>query len=168
MNKSKTIRGLLGITAAAVLTVAAFATVTFNPANGTGFVGKGDVQTAFGWNNAQLQNNARGLAFQYYSTTTATWTCQWVTGEGTRGQRTHTLDRTTIQGLVGAVAHDARTRNQITGFILTGWNGTPQIIAEGPPLWSCAQPGAEVINYVETATGGGLQVGFNGTWAPLF
>jgi hypothetical protein len=32
--------------------------VTFNETNGTGFVGKGDVQVAFGWNNKQLQTNA--------------------------------------------------------------------------------------------------------------
>lgn len=33
----------------------ATATVTFDPTTGKGFVGKGDLQTAFGWNNNQLQ-----------------------------------------------------------------------------------------------------------------
>jgi hypothetical protein len=32
-------------------------------ADGTGFVGKGDVQTALGWNNQKLQSNATKLAF---------------------------------------------------------------------------------------------------------
>lgn len=42
------------------------ATITFNPPPGdcTGFVGKGDVQTACGWNNAQLQANAGGSYLQ--------------------------------------------------------------------------------------------------------
>jgi hypothetical protein len=31
--------------------------------NGMGFVGKGDVQVAFGWNNATLQKNAAGVTF---------------------------------------------------------------------------------------------------------
>jgi hypothetical protein len=168
MKKSKTIRGLLGIAAAAVITVAAYAAVTFDPATGTGFVGKGDVQTAFGWNNPQLQANAGGVAFQYYATSTATWTCRWVTGEGTNGEQTHNLDRTTIQGVSGVVSYDARARNQINGFILTGWEGTPRIITQGPPLRSCAQPDSEIVDYSETQTGGGLQVGYNGTWVSLF
>jgi hypothetical protein len=142
--------------------------VTFNPVLGTGFVGKGDVQTAFGWNNATLQSNARGVGFQYYATTTATWTCRWTTGEGTNGEQTHTLDRTTIQGVAGTVAYDTRTRNQITGFNLTGWSSNPTIITQGPPLKSCAQPDAEIVDYSETSNGNGLQVGYNGTWVSLF
>ena len=42
---------------------AAHAAVTFDLATGTGFVGKGDVQTALGYNNAQLQKNASTLVF---------------------------------------------------------------------------------------------------------
>jgi Spy/CpxP family protein refolding chaperone len=37
------------------ISIATFAAVTFNPSTGIGFVGKGDVQNAFGWNNADLQ-----------------------------------------------------------------------------------------------------------------
>jgi hypothetical protein len=36
----------------------ALAAVTFNPMTGEGFVGKGDVQLIYGWNNQQLQLNA--------------------------------------------------------------------------------------------------------------
>jgi hypothetical protein len=39
------------------------AAVTFDPATGTGFVGKGDVQTALKYNNTQLQKNASSLLF---------------------------------------------------------------------------------------------------------
>ena len=41
----------------------ASAAVTFDSDTGVGFVGKGDVQLAFGWNNTQLQKNAPGVAF---------------------------------------------------------------------------------------------------------
>lgn len=41
----------------------ALAAVTFDASTGTGFVGKGDVQLAFGWNNKQLQANAAGVTF---------------------------------------------------------------------------------------------------------
>ena len=55
MNK---IRVLAAIAALAVST-AALATVTFDPATGIGFVGKGDVQLAFGWNNATAAEQCR-------------------------------------------------------------------------------------------------------------
>jgi len=48
-----------------MLAPAASAGVTFNETNGTGFVGKGDVQVAFGWNNKQLQTNATGVSFSF-------------------------------------------------------------------------------------------------------
>jgi hypothetical protein len=43
-------------------------TCSLTPSNGTGkcgFVGKGDVQTVLGYNNAQMQSNASKLAFTY-------------------------------------------------------------------------------------------------------
>ena len=56
-------RKVFSIGAALLFAVAiASASVTFNPATGTGFVGKGDVQLAYGWNNKQLQDNAVALA----------------------------------------------------------------------------------------------------------
>jgi hypothetical protein len=54
---------------------AVFAAVTFDPETGTGFVGKGDVQTAFGWNNKQLQDNAGLVQFRATTTSETTWTC---------------------------------------------------------------------------------------------
>src|SRR5918996_4693526 len=61
-GKERALRKIIGLTAIvaafAIGMTAAFALVTFDPSTGTGFVGKGDVQTAFGWNNKQLQNNA--------------------------------------------------------------------------------------------------------------
>ena len=42
---------------------AASASVQVDPATGAGFVGKGDVQTAFGWSNKTLQDNATSVRF---------------------------------------------------------------------------------------------------------
>ena len=42
----------------------AYAAVTFDPTTGQGFVGKGDVQYTFDWNNAQLQANADDVGFR--------------------------------------------------------------------------------------------------------
>lgn len=61
MKSAKTLVAL----AAATLATVAIAAVTFDPVTGTGFVGKGDVQTAFGWNNQQLQQNADGVGVHF-------------------------------------------------------------------------------------------------------
>lgn len=103
---------------------AATAAVTFDPATGSGFVGKGDVQLAFGWNNADLQSNAPSISFSYIATTTYVATCTYVTGAGTRGERTHHVpvrERSTVDD---AIAFTARKHSQIDGFILTGYQGT--------------------------------------------
>jgi hypothetical protein len=65
------IRGILttavtaSVTAIALGTTPAFAAVTFNSTTGKGFVGKGDVQTALGYNNATLQKavDSKSLVF---------------------------------------------------------------------------------------------------------
>lgn len=41
----------------------AAAAVTYDPATGYGFVGKGEVQIAYGWNNSTLQKNAKDVTF---------------------------------------------------------------------------------------------------------
>jgi hypothetical protein len=65
LKSTKRITAAVGVTVATLmLAPAASAAVTLN-ANGTGFVGKGDVQTAFGWNNKQLQTNATGVSFSF-------------------------------------------------------------------------------------------------------
>jgi hypothetical protein len=99
----------------------AAAVVTFDPATGTGFVGKGDVQLAFGWNNAALQKNAGGVSFSSASVDTYAATCTWVTGAGTRGQKTHTVTQTRTASVESAINYDARVKTQITGFNLTGF-----------------------------------------------
>lgn len=104
----------------------ASASVTFDPATGTGFVGKGDVQLAFGWNNQTLQTNASGIAFSYNNVATYSATCTWVTGEGTRGEQTHNVDIPRETSVNAEIAFETRKNNQsmITGFNLNGFGET--------------------------------------------
>lgn len=117
------------------LAIPAFAAVTFDPDTGTGFVGKGDVQLALGYNNKQLQDNASSLQFQAKSTkvTEVSWTCT-----NDRNENTQERERTTTTTTQGVVSSIARERNQITGFNLTGYQGeTTSSTTEGNPLNSC-------------------------------
>ncbi|MFI7483507.1 hypothetical protein ACH9EU_13965 [Kocuria sp. M1R5S2] len=134
---------------AASLAVAApaSAAVTFDAATGNGFVGKGDVQLAAGWNNKQLQDNAAAVNFkaQTVSATEATWTCDRDAGPQTQARASTTT--TTTSGVVSAIA---RERNQITGFVLSGYDGGDPVVEEerdGPAVGSCAT-GWTAINLV--------------------
>jgi len=66
LQSTKRITATVAVTAATLLLApAASAAVNFNETTGTGFVGKGDVQVAFAWNNKQLQANASGVSFSF-------------------------------------------------------------------------------------------------------
>jgi hypothetical protein len=133
------VKHLLGgaiIAGSLIAATGANAAVTFDPATGTGFVGKGDVQLALGYNNKQLQDNANSLAFTSTSTvvTEVSWVCTNDNNENTQERARETT--TSIQGVLSSVA---RERNQITGFNLTGYSGTTteSSSTEGPPVNSC-------------------------------
>lgn len=144
--------------------------VSFNSADGTGFVGKGDVQTAFGWNNATLQNNADGVSFSYNATQTYAATCTWITGEGTKGEKTHNVDHNKTAEINSDISYDARKHQQIDGFILTGF-GTVSESGEVPEVGApCpGNPGTDGVWTAVTLTGssGGLYVNYDGQSKPL-
>lgn len=129
---------------------AVFAAVTFDPTTGTGFVGKGDVQLALGYNNKQLQDNANSLVFTVSSETEQSWTCDRDAGPQTQ-ERAGT---TTTQGVSTSIA---REKNQITGFNLNGYSGTPTTTYDGqgseagacPTNWTATNfqetPGASIL-----------------------
>ncbi|CAN5765685.1 hypothetical protein BH23CHL7_BH23CHL7_05020 [soil metagenome] len=134
----KILRGVvLSVAALSLVATGAMAAVTFDPADGTGFVGKGDVQLALGYNNKQLQNNANDLQFAVESQTEteASWTCDRDAGPQTN-ERNNTIT-TTTQGLLEHVERD--NKKQITGFRLTGYDGNPEIDEErdGPATGAC-------------------------------
>jgi hypothetical protein len=115
----------------------ALAAVTFDPDTGTGFVGKGDVQLAFGWNNKEIQNNAGAVTFQATSTevTEVSWECTNTNNEVIQERARTTTTET--QGVVSVVTRD--NKKQVTGFNLTGYSGTPteSSTTDGPPVNSC-------------------------------
>jgi hypothetical protein len=113
--------------AMALVSTAAWASFYVNP-DGTGFVGKGDVQYTLGLNNAQVQT--ANLQFSVVSSSDTTWDCYNSSNEHTQ-QRLRTVS---TQGLLDGVA---RVRNQITGYNLMGYQGTPTTSVEGPALDSC-------------------------------
>jgi hypothetical protein len=121
MNKN--IRLILGVAACAAVTGIASASVTVDPTTGIGFVGKGDVQTALGLNNAQMQAQANSLAFTYVKTDTYEIVNAWATGNPNNpvSLNSHTVTVTTTVQVNDVIGYDPRHQNQVTGFNLTGF-----------------------------------------------
>lgn len=151
----------------AVVSTAALASVTFYPATGTGFVGKGDVQSAFGWNNAALQQNINGISFTYNSTVTYSATCYWVTGP-VQNRHEHTVVHHKNTNVAGTVKWDARTHHQVDGIYLTGFGDSVEsgddIPVVGGPCPGNPGTGAVYIDVsvVPGGSSGGLYVYYNG------
>jgi hypothetical protein len=164
---------LVVLAAVLVLVVSAVsAAVTFDAETGIGFVGKGDVQLVFGWNNKALQDKADDVQFRASSkeVTEVSWTCTNTNNDNIQ-ERARTTT-TTIEGVVSSVL---RERNQITGFILDGYDGEPTTSSEtdGPALNSCPS-GPWVLTIpagdpeVVDSSGGGLEVSIDGeNWYSL-
>jgi len=115
-------RALLGF-AVVFGSTAVLAEVVFDPDSGTGFVGKGDVQDAFGWNDAGLQTHATGVSFTYGYTSVYQAVCTFTTGAGTRGERTHKVPHSEEMNVSSAVDVSLRRNpvSKVTGFNLIGF-----------------------------------------------
>ncbi len=154
---------IFGVSAAALMCTAANAAVTGDPASGW-FVGKGDVQSAFGWNNATLQEEwaSDSISFFYNTSVEYEVTCEWTTGK-----KTHTEVGTISAGLNAAIFAEGRQRNQITGFTLdpveAGTGGDVPELGD-----SCSAEGGNEQGSITEVTllggggGGGLFVSWNG------
>jgi hypothetical protein len=133
---------LVAAAATVGLAASAHGAVTFEFGTGAGFVGKGDVQTAFAWNNAQLQRNAAGVSFEATSTTSYDVTCEWQTETG--GPNSKVIDHAVTvhrnTHVNGSITYDPRVRTQITGFTLRGYGqttttgGTVPVIGDSCPM----------------------------------
>jgi hypothetical protein len=157
---------LLWAAAATVfISTAAMATVTFDPQSGTGFVGKGDVQTAFGWNNSQIQKNAGGVTFTYNLTAVYDVTCEWQTVTGGPNSRVIIHDVTVPRhiNVNDTVSYTARTQNQISGFILNGF-GSETDGATIPQVGDSCPNGGDgtIVEVDETSYTAGLFVNYGG------
>ena len=161
------IRNFVIGTAALAISTAALAAVTFDPATGTGFVGKGDVQLAFGWNNAAAQANVNGVSFSYATETTYDVTCEWDTVAGKSGKVIHHVVAQTKQvNSASDVQSSARKTGQWTGYNLNGF-GTTTTSGNIPVLGGPGNHPGEVTMIEDLGTTGGLSVTFNGTTVAL-
>ena len=140
---------------------------------GYGFVGKGDVQLAFTWNNKELQANAKDVTFSYESVDAYVATCSWTTGEGTKGEKDHDVDHKKKTKINAAIAYDARLRNQITGFNLNGFDLESTTTSGSVPVVGGTCPGSAGHAGTWTSvtepvsTGGGLFVNYGPTSVAL-
>jgi hypothetical protein len=134
---SKLARMTVGIAVLLAVASIAYAAVTFDPATGTGFAGKGDVQLALGLNNAQIQAQASSLEFTYVSTDTYEVVNAWATGNAGNpvSLSSHTETVTTTVGVNATVAYDSRknSQGQVTGFNLTGF-GDKTVVGTVPEV----------------------------------
>jgi sulfur relay (sulfurtransferase) DsrF/TusC family protein len=118
------------------------ATVTFDPNTGVGFVGKGDVQIAFGLNNAQIQQYMDDDAFSFYYSSTDSYNINKVfaTGNKLSNYKSH-LDLLRTQDIsenavFGSDSRKVHGQQQYTGFELTGFEGDPIISGGTLPVES--------------------------------
>jgi hypothetical protein len=117
--------------ASLVMAASAVASITFDPNSGTGFVGKGDVQSTCGWNNAGLQSHASGVGFSYQVHEVWAVTCEHETAKKTITQG---FDRQ--RNINSSIAMSARSHNQVDGFNLNGYSsngGNPAVSCPGDP-----------------------------------
>ena len=121
---------IIAAVAALGMSSVAVAAVSFDPAAGTGFVGKGDVQLALGLNNAQVQSASLSFASVSTEVSEVSWECTNANNEKVQ-ERARTTT-TTISGVLSSVA---RVKNQITGYNLNGYaSSTPTSTTEGPAV----------------------------------
>jgi hypothetical protein len=150
--------------------------------SGVGFVGKGDVQLAFGWNNAAAQANVNGVSFSYETDESYAVTCEWDTVTGGKNSKTihHAVTNHKSQSVSAGIAADPRKKGQWVGYNLNGFSGTPVVTGEASPNVgdSCPQGGGSsssdpgendaVVTAVDIeSTSGGLYVSFGGNKVPL-
>jgi hypothetical protein len=155
----------------AVLAVSSLSFATITVENGSGWVGKGDVQLPFEWNNKELQDCVTKdsftvtnpcIKFSSIVTATVTTTWSWVC---TNSSNENVQNKSRISETSSATQYfssvAAREKNQITGFKLSA-NGQTVLSSktetEGPPInqcpngndWSNTQPADPAKGVVDT------------------
>ena len=154
--------------AAATISTASIAAVIFDSEAGTGWVGKGDVQTAFAWNNKAAQDNAKAVSFSTESEESYQVTCEWTTGPD-HNRRTHDVTRPIHRAVSSNVGYDARKTGQWTGYNLTGYGATVGGDAAPAVGGQCPNGHFGVIteSTLTSSTGTILYVSYNGTRVAL-
>ena len=139
----------------------AAATVTFDPATGTGYVDKTDVQAAFGWKDQTFQANAKKVRFHGVHVTSWTWDCL-IGGESVTFvgdvQSSRAVELEALGTAVG------RTVRAVTGFDLNGFAGGTSP-APGSDPTSC--PSGDPAN-VSSGSSDVLYADFRGQSEPIW
>ena len=155
---------LAGLIASSAVALAA---IEWSPESG-GFVGKGDVQTAFGWNNATMQANAADITFTYEVTGGYSFECEWWTGPE-HNRRHHTNTKTMELDITSTITGSRRITGQFTGWNLNpltesiddvGYPTDSDCGAEGNDMKSIV-PGS--IEPLSESSGGALYAEYAGT-----
>ena len=125
---------------------------------GVGWVGKGEVQSAYGWNNKTMQDNVGGVTFAYDSTATYEVVCEF---DNLGGH--HVITNHKTSGVNASLASDARNNSSgkqgpMTGWYLTGFGSTTTTGAALPAVGDGC-PGnsnqGAITSVTQTGTGGG-------------
>jgi hypothetical protein len=110
--------GLAAIVALAATASLTLAAVTFDPATAQGYVGKADVQAAFGWKDQAVQANASRISFHVVQRLSASWSC--VVDGVIQGMLAEVESTSPVASTV-ATSGGKRGRPAISGFSLTGF-----------------------------------------------
>lgn len=159
------------LAAGAAAPAPASASVTYDPGSKTGFVGRADVEKAFGWTDAQVAAQASGLTFdhQFWTDDDYTITCGALTL-----QVVHHRDYGRYE-LTDTVVHAARGESaagysgRLLGFRLegphAGISGTSVPPAPGQPCPEDQAPGLTIgtARLVSSRTGWSLTAQSGGT-----
>lgn len=151
---------LVAVAAAALATVA-MAAVSYSPDAG-GYAPKGDVQTALGFNNKQIQEAS--LSFTYELKARYDYVCAYTETNGSKAGQSQTKDQHTNVNVDAEIDGGNRVTGQIVGYYLkpvVGGNGEPvpatgDVCKVGNDLGTIEGP------VVETMKSGGLFVSNNG------
>ena len=125
------------------------ATSTYDPATGTGFVSKADVEQAFGWKDQVFQANVRKVSFHAERLVSWSWDCQAgsLTADATSSW---TVDALPVGTTVG------HRLTAVSGFSLTG----PGAVASTDPPASCSSGNPSNVSSATTVV---LFADFRGT-----
>jgi hypothetical protein len=156
----------IALGAAVLVAGAASASAYTMDSAGVGWVGKGEVQTAYDWNNKTMQDNVAGVTFVYESSATFEVVCEF----DTPGNH-HVITQTRSTSVSATVGSQARKNSQgkdgpMTGWYLTGFGATTTEGASVPSVGDgCpGNSGLGAVTSVEqTGAGeGGLYAVWNG------
>jgi hypothetical protein len=131
----KIITGVIAVAMLAVPTVAN-AAVAYD-ANGFGTVDKGDVQLLFGWNDAQMQENAATVKFTSKKVGVLDWS--WNCSNGSTNHNINTISMTQPLDVTSLT----NKHGKVTDWTLNGSSGPATSTTEttGPTLFTCPSGG---------------------------